>query len=703
MRGNAFFAAGLLALWGCQAKIADPATASRAAPTATGATAAVGSNGAAAGDGNAATNGAALPGAPQDCSLQMPAPRRLWRLTATQYDNTLKDLLGTDASYGSGFPADDVGVGFGNGADTLLMSPLLADKLQSAAEDIANSMQLNRFAPCAPADSAAGDDKCLRELVTRFGTRAFRRPLKAAEVDTYFGLAKQAGAFDAGARMVVTAMLQSPSFLYRSELGHASAAAPGVYELDDYEIASELSYLLWQSMPDDALMQAAERGELRDLKQRQAQVARMLKVERARPVFRKFVFDWLGLSEIMSVPKDSTRYPELSADIRAALSQEAERFVDNVMLGEDAEHDGSIRALLGADTTFLDDKLAAFYGVPAASGGNGVQLSAQERRGILTLGGVLLTHSRSNDSSPIHRGKLVREKLLCHPLPPPPPGLVLQPPGLDPSKTARERYAAHSENAFCQNCHKLMDPIGLAFEHYDGIGRYRPDDNGLPIDPSGEVVPNDREVQHSDADGPFANLAELTDQLMNSKDVESCYALEWFRFAYGEGKTERDGEAYPSCQAKRFQAAINGTGGSLKEIVAALAQSDWFLTRSGNPNPVSAEPESMQPPADNTAGKAAEADAGAPAMTTPDGVAMELTVDNDWGMGYCHTYQLRNTTSAPITWSVPLDVRGTMNNHWECKVTADSGMVVFTGEDHNKTIEPNGMAQFGFCAVVSSN
>src|SRR6185312_1260003 len=155
---------------------------------------------------------------------------------------------------------------------------------------------------------------------------------------------------------------------------------------------------------------------------------------------------------------------------------------------------------------------------------------------------------------------------------------------------------------------------------------------------------SDTETQHSDADGPFGNLAELTDLLMNSKDVESCYALEWFRFAYGEGKTERDGEAYPSCQAKRFQAAAtSGTTGSLKEIVAALAQSDWFLTRSGNPNPVTAVPESPQPSADSKHGAPVQqADAGPPDMTTPDGVTMELTVNNDWGMGYCHTYQLKN-------------------------------------------------------------
>ena len=671
-----------LAAVGCQAELSEPGAAPfRGAPD----SAAVGGNA----PGVGAAPGAAAPGAPEDCSLQTPAPRRLWRLTANQYDNTIKDLLGIDSSYGTGFPADDVGVGFGNAADALLMSPLLADKLQLAAEDSANTVELARLAPCA---SASADDNCLRELVTGFGLRAFRRPLGAAEVETYFMLGKGAGAFESGARMVVSAMLQSPNFLYRSELGQPSASTPGVFELDDYEVASELSYLLWQSMPDDALFQAAELGELRDLTKRQVQVDRMLKSERARPVVRKFVFDWLGLSTIMTVPKDTVTFPELTAEIRAAMVQEAERFVDTVMFGMDPQHDGSVRALLNADTTALDDKLASFYGA-----------APEARRGILTLGGMLLTHSRSNDSSPIHRGKLVREKLLCQPLPPPPPGLVLQPPGLDPTKTTRDRYAEHSSNAFCGNCHKLMDPIGLAFEHYDGIGRYRADDNGLPIDPSGEIVPNENQVQaNTDADGPFANSGELIDLLANSQDVQSCYALSWFRFAYGEGKTERDGDQYPSCQAKRFQAAIGGAGGggSLREIVEALTQSDWFLTRSGSTAPAAtapAEPERTLPNAD----PAPAPDAGATGMQAPAGLLVERTVDNDWGMGYCHTYQLKNTSAEPITWSVPLDVRGKLNNHWECTVTGDSGSVVFTGVDHNKTIAPNEMAQFGFCATVN--
>lgn len=654
----------------------------------------------------AAAGGAAAASAntPVDCNANPHAPRRIWRLTPQQYDNTIKDLFGTDSKYGQGFPADDIGTGFSNAADALLMTPLLADKLQSAADDISAAADLTHFASCA---GGAKDDNCLRELVTRFGERAFRRPLTASEIDRYTTLAKAPGAFDAGARLAISAMLQSPYFLYRFELGAPSKRDPAVYELDDYEIASELSYMLWQTMPDDALLTAAKSGQLHDPAQLAMHVDRMLKSERARPVVRGFVFDWLGLSTILTVPKDTARYPELTPEIRAAMVDEAEKFVDHVMFDGGQDGNGSIAALLNSKTTYLNDALAKFYGVSSAAPGSGVTLEAQQRRGILTLGGVMLTHSRSNDSSPIHRGKMIRERLLCQPLPPPPPGLVLQPPGLDPNKTTRERYADHASNAYCASCHKLMDPIGLAFEHFDGIGRFRADDNGLAIDVSGQILPNESHMPAaSDADGDFMGTDGLIDKLDASADVERCYALSWFRFAYGEGKTERDGAAFPSCQAKQFQSAAVATGGTLLELMHALTQADWFTVRASPPpgtvvSREDAEPVVPPPAASNPTAPAANGSSMPPAANVPAELQVMRTVDNDWGMGYCYTYQLKNTGTAPITWSVPLDVRGKMNNHWECNVSGDSGMVTFTGADHNKTIDPGGMAQFGFCGTTS--
>ena len=612
---------------------------------------------------------------PSDCTQVPSAPRRLWRLTAAQYDNTIRDLFGMEGSFGAGFPADEVIHGFNNNADSLVVTPLMADKLQSAAQDVSSKAELSRLVPCA---SAGANENCLRELASKFGERLFRRPLQPTEVDTYLNLAKTAVGFEPGARLMLLAFLQSPNFIYRFELGKQAEARGQRFVLNDYEIASELSFLLWQTTPDDTLLSAARSGQLHTPVQVRAQVDRMLASPRAKPVVRAFVFEWLGLTQVLTVPKDTARFPELTAEIRAALLAEAERFVDYVMF----DQKGSLSGLLSSPVTFLDARLAKFYGLSSMpEPTQPVMLPEQERRGILTLGATMLAHARSNDSSPVHRGKLVRERLLCQQLPPPPPGIVIQPPPLDPSKTTRERYAAHSSVEPCLTCHRLMDPIGLTFEHFDGIGRYRPTDNGLPIDAHGEILGS------PSSDGKFDSVTQLIDQLDGSPDVERCFSLSWLRFAYGLRESGAQ-----QCVVQRMQQELADQGGSLATIVAALTQSVSFYERTGDPMgpaqlmPIEVVPEAMPPAAPG-------------ATQTSPGLDVQVSMSNDWGGGYCKTYSLKNTSSAPITWSVPLMVDGKLNNHWECEVSGDSGMVTFTGAQHNATIQPGAMAQFGFCGV----
>jgi Protein of unknown function (DUF1592)/Protein of unknown function (DUF1588)/Protein of unknown function (DUF1587)/Protein of unknown function (DUF1595)/Cellulose binding domain/Protein of unknown function (DUF1585) len=614
--------------------------------------------------------------APADCAQVQSAPRRLWRLTAVQYDNTIRDLFGIEGSFGGGFPADEVIHGFSNNADSLVVTPLMADKLQSAAQDISSKAELSRLVPCA---SAGADDNCLRELASKFGERIFRRPLQPTEVERYLSLAKTAGGFEPGARLMLLAFLQSPNFIYRFELGKQAEAGGKRFVLGDYEIASELSFLLWQTTPDDTLLAAARGGQLHEATQVRAQVDRMLASPRAKPVVRAFVFDWLGLSQVLNVPKDMARFPELTAEMRAALLAEAERFVDHVMF----DQKGSLSGLLSSPVTFLDAKLAKFYGLASMPDPTQpVMLPEQERRGILTLGATMLAHARSNDSSPVHRGKLVRERLLCQQLPPPPPGLVIEPPPLDPNKTTRERYAAHSSVEPCLTCHRLMDPIGLTFEHFDGIGRYRATDNGLPIDARGEILGS------QSSDGKFEGVTQLIDQLDGSPDVARCFSLSWLRFAYGLSES---GESL--CAVQRMQKELADDAGSLGAIVSVLTQSLSFYERTGDPAgpaqlmPIEVEPEATTPPP-------------APGATEAQpGLDLQISMSNDWGGGYCKTYQLKNTSAAPINWSVPLMVDGKLNNHWECEVSGDSGTVTFSGAQHNKTLQPGAMAQFGFCGM----
>lgn len=618
-------------------------------------------------------------GVPVDCDTVQTGVRRLWRLTPAQYDTSIRETLGVDGSWGAGFPADEVVLGFRNNADALRMTGLLADKVQAAAEDIAASVSFARFDGCA---NQSIDAACMRTLTERIGERLFRRPLTAADVDRYVALGDM--------HWVLTAMLQSPHFLYRSELGTREAS--GRYALGDFEIASELSFMLWNGPPDDALFEAARNSQLHEPGQIRVHVSRMLQSEKARAVVRGFVFEWLGLSAIATVPKDTMRYPELTPEVRAAMIEEAERFVDHVMF----VGDGSITALLTEPTTFLDERLAAFYGTSAGdSSWPATDLSQQERAGILTLGGTMMLHARSNDSSPIHRGKLIREKLLCQELQPPPPGIVVQPPPLDPTKTSRERYAEHSSVEPCRSCHRLMDPIGLAFEHFDGAGRYRADDNGLPIDVRGEIELSPR------SNGTFVGTAGLIDKLADSEDVRDCFALQWMRYAYGMGDEPRS-----RCVADRISAAWRASEGTLTAIVGILADAEQLRYRDGHeddetqgPAPVS-DAGSAEVDAANVA-DASAVDASVPTddAAVPSKLQQTLINDNDYGSGYCHTYELINHGSSPLTWSVALTLDGMLSQSWESMVSGDRGTVTFTGVAHNATLMPGQSTQFGFCVT----
>ena len=678
--GNAFrafvwMAALLVAGAGCGS---DPAARDRMQESGAGSSA----SGGAAGSGSAARAGAPGQTPAVDCSQVQVGLRRLWRLTPEQYDNTVRDLLGVEGTWGEGFPTDAVVGGFRNNADALQVSPLLADKLRDAAEDIAARTDVSRLDNCT---ASGGGEGCLITIMARVGERAFRRSVTTDELMPYLELAHTAGTFEGSVRLMLTAMLQSPYFLYRFELGTRESG--NRYALNDFEIANELSYLLWQTMPDFALFTAAHSGELHTAEQIRAQVARMLADPRSKEAVRAFVRQWLGLDAIATVPKDPMRFPELDSALREELSGEVDRFVDHVMF----ELDGSPAALLTTPVTFLNQALADFYGVALSGANEGgiamTELGAQQRRGILTLGGTMLAHARSNDSSPVHRGKLIRERFLCQPLLPPPPGIVVQPPPLDPTKTTRERYAAHSQNEPCKTCHRLMDPIGLGFEHFDGIGRFRADDNGHAIDATGEIFDS------PSSDGRFDGTNGLIEKLAGSEDVRSCYARQWLRFAYGMSE-DQDG----ACVSQRVQDAYANSDGSLGALLAILTEGDQLRYRIAAPDAGTAPPVAPDPRSD--AGSSGEAaDAGATHDMLSDALQLKQTVNNDWGAGYCQTYEVTNVSTAPVTWSVPLEISGTLNQHWQSEVSGDSGNVVFTGAEYNATLEPSASTQFGFCAM----
>ncbi|MBX5481710.1 MAG: DUF1592 domain-containing protein [Myxococcaceae bacterium] len=493
------------------------------------------------------------------------APLR--RLTRDEYDHTVRDLLGDTSRPARAFPPDSEGNGFDNQASSQEASPALVEAYADAAEALAARADLASLLPCSPAD--IGPEACGRAFIQHFGRRAFRRPLTADEQSRFEALfddVRSAEGFDAAARTVIEVMLQAPQFLYRIELGGAPAEDTARVRLTGYELASRLSYFLWSSMPDDALLDAAARGELDTPEGIEAQARRMLADDRAREMVRRFAVQWLGLSHFDDVAKDPVRYPDFAA-VKPLMQQEAALFVEHLSL----DGTGDASRLFTAESTWANDALAQYYGLPPVSGEafREVSLKKNARVGLLTLGAVLSQYGKFDQSSPVLRGKFVRERLLCQSLPPPPGNVVLDLPPPSTS-TTRERYKAHAANPACSGCHALLEPVGFGLEHFDGAGRFRTEENGYRVDAHGEVI------SAGDLDGPFEGAGELSERLGQSRQVKQCLARQWFRFAVGRGETT---SAPDQCALKRVDAAFAASGYDVRELLVAITLTDAFAYR----------------------------------------------------------------------------------------------------------------------------
>jgi hypothetical protein len=440
----------------------------------------------------------------------------------------------------------------------------------SAAEQLAANAvaDLPSLLPCDPATD--GEDACARELIADFGLRAWRRPLEAAEVDGLFGLytaTKELDGFEASIELVVAAILQSPYFLYRPELGRVAAGEGGIVPLTGHEVATRLSYLFWDSMPDDELFTAASAGDLTDPEGIAEQARRMLLDARAQGATRNFFRQYLGLLNIEEVGKDETMYPQWSPAIARKMRSESLAFIDHVLW----EGDGRFETLLTGSFTFVDEELAGFYGLEGVTGTElvRVELDPSQRAGMLTMPGVLAMNSNANQSSPVYRGKFVREQLLCQHLPNPPDELVVVPPDPDPGLTTRQRFDQHRTDPSCASCHQLMDPIGFGFEKYDAIGMWRETENdGLAIDDSGEIVGT------ADADGAFNGAVELADRLAGSAQARGCFTTQWFRYGMGRAESAAD-----ECALAEVYEAFEASDGNVLDTIVAITRTDAFRYR----------------------------------------------------------------------------------------------------------------------------
>ena len=494
------------------------------------------------------------------------------RLTRTEYNNTVRDLLRDTTAPANDFPAEvltfNAGTdyfGFDNDPSVQSVPELLADGYFSAADALATAavQDLAMLVPCAGRDRACGE-----QFVRSFGEKAFRRPLAPDEVTRFmapFDVGMMTD-FASGVRLVVTAILQSAPFLYRIE--HGGAPDGAWLKPTSWEMASRLSYFIWQSMPDDALFDAARRDELQTPEQVSAQASRMLGDPRARAMVADFHRQWLGLRGVPNLQKDSTRYPGFDETIAADMVVEADRFFQDIVF----DGSGGASELFNADTTFVNENLAEFYGIANVTG-TGFQkviLDATRRAGLLTLGAPLAQLAKQNQTSPVLRGKFVREQLLCEHVLPPPGDINVMVPELDPNLTTRERFSQHSTDDQCAGCHVMMDPIGFGLENYDAVGKWRDTENGAPIVATGSI----EQGEGTDVAGAFEGPAALGDRLASSDAAKRCMALSWFRYTNGRSETDAD-----ACELTLVSSRFAASGYDVKELILSLTQTSAFLHR----------------------------------------------------------------------------------------------------------------------------
>ncbi len=484
------------------------------------------------------------------------------RHSRAELDATLRDLLNDQSAPAARFLAEDEFAPFDNGYDQQLASQALIDSLEALADDVAKralatASGRSALVPCTP--SGVSDSACFKRTVSELGRRAFRRPLESEEVDAYLPLLTLAASPGAGVKtdfytaveLFLRALLQDPEFLYRIEVG-TPGKEPGVSVLNGYEIAARLSYLLWGSTPDEALLAKAEGDALTDAPTRRAEAERMLAEPRARKQLERFHAMWLGYRAI----------PHPAA-LTAAFAEESAALIQRVVFDDQRDY----RDLFTLAETNVDAMLAQHYGLPAPRSGRAwVPYGDTGRAGILGHGSVLSAFSKFSDTSPTQRGIFVRTRLLCQSVQSPPANVMVdQPPKSDESPCKSERYKEHASGS-CAGCHATIDPIGFGLERFDIAGRYRTHDDGLTqcaIEGKGSFP----------GGGSFSGPAELAEQLIASGALEACVVQQYLSFALGRAVSERDAGALTSL-TRAFEGERR-----FMELMLALVESDAFALR----------------------------------------------------------------------------------------------------------------------------
>lgn len=496
---------------------------------------------------------------PDDAATLGPSPLR--RLSLAEYQATVLELTGVDVGPELGLLPADPRTPFDNDALEQFASSGLIEGLHLAATHVAQTVTADpelrsQVLGCDP--TGPDDEACLRAFTERFLFGAYRRPPSDEEVERYLlsaSVAQDQQDFDAAVEIIIAAALQDPSMVYRIEIGKPVTDRPGVRALDEWELASRLSYFLYGSMPDPQLFAAAEAGELGTAEELGIAAARMLDTDRGRARVQRFHAQWLGYE---SLPH--------TASLGEAMRAETAALITDIVF----ESQDSWFALLSAGRTWVTPELAAHYGMQEPADPRWVEYQDPQRAGILSHGTVLSNGAKFGDTSPVQRGLFVQRRLLCREIPLPDLDDVdtdAPPPATSPDECKLAGYERHREDPTCAACHAHLDPIGFGLEAFDAAGRKRlhePDRPECPIDGIGELA----------GIGSFSGPAELGEHLQVSPDLEDCLVRHTYRFAVGRDETDIE---TPTIEGLKAQ--TRDEGWRFDALLLAIVESPSFRYR----------------------------------------------------------------------------------------------------------------------------
>lgn len=492
------------------------------------------------------------------------------RLNRAEYNNTIRDLLGISFQPANDFPQDDVGYGFDNIGDVLSLPPLLMEKYLAAAEKIVEKTLASPEARKRVFFVATQNEESARQILERFASRAYRRPLRREELPRLLRFVtmaeKNRDGFETGIGLAMQAILVSPHFLFRVEIDRRPSDPKEIHSISDHELASRLSYFLWSSMPDDELFELASKKTLHEPETLEKQVRHMLKDPRSRALVDNFAGQWLQLRSLKEFKPDPDLFPQFDEKLRSAMLRETELFFENVI-----REDRSILDFIDSDYTFVNERLAKHYGLSGVRGEEfrRVSLTGTPRGGILTQAAVLSVTSNPTRTSLVKRGKWILDNILGTPPPPPPPGVeeLKDDKQAALSGTVRQRTEQHRANPNCASCHQRMDPLGFGFENFDAIGAWRTHEGKHAIDSTG-TLPGGQS---------FKGPAELRKILKTRQEAFTrCLTEKLLTYALGRGV-----ERYDRCAIDDIVKSAGKDHYKFSRLVIDIVKSDPFQKRRG--------------------------------------------------------------------------------------------------------------------------